>query len=35
VYWTLMSLITAIYTIDALVRKPPQLQRWKIRRVRA
>jgi biofilm PGA synthesis N-glycosyltransferase PgaC len=35
VYWSLMSTITAIYTIDALVRKPPQLQRWKIRRVRA
>lgn len=33
VYWMLMSVITSIYTIDAFVRKPPQLQRWKIRRV--
>jgi biofilm PGA synthesis N-glycosyltransferase PgaC len=35
VYWSLMSVITAIYTVDALARKPPQLQRWKIKRVRA
>jgi poly-beta-1,6-N-acetyl-D-glucosamine synthase len=33
VYWMLMALLTSIYTADALVRKPPQLQRWKIRRV--
>ena len=33
VYWALMALITSIYTIDALVRKPPETQRWKIRRV--
>ena len=32
VYWMLMSLITAIYTIDGLLRRPPQVQRWKIRR---
>ena len=33
VYWMLMSIITSIYTIDAFLRKPPKLQRWKIRRV--
>ncbi len=32
IYWTLMSTITTIYTIDALFRKPPQVQRWKIKR---
>ncbi|MBW3563655.1 MAG: glycosyltransferase [Acidobacteria bacterium] len=32
VYWILMTLITATYTIDALVRKPPKMQTWKIRR---
>lgn len=32
IYWMLMSLITAIYTVDGLLRKPPQVQRWKIRR---
>lgn len=32
IYWMLMSLITAIYTIDGLLRSRPQTQRWKIRR---
>ena len=32
IYWTLMSTITCIYTIGALFRKPPQMQRWKIQR---
>ena len=35
VYWMLMSIITSIYTIDAFVRRPPQVQTWKIRRVRS
>jgi poly-beta-1,6-N-acetyl-D-glucosamine synthase len=34
VYWMLMSTITAIYTVEAIVRKPPATQRWNIRRVR-
>jgi biofilm PGA synthesis N-glycosyltransferase PgaC len=32
IYWMLMSLITAIYTIDGLLRRRPHVQRWKIRR---
>lgn len=32
IYWVLMTLITSIYTIDALVRRPPKTQTWKIRR---
>jgi len=32
IYWTLMSMITGIYTIEALFRKPPAIQRWKIAR---
>ena len=32
IYWTLMSMITGIYTIESLFRKPPALQRWKIAR---
>jgi biofilm PGA synthesis N-glycosyltransferase PgaC len=32
IYWTLMSSITAIYTVETLFRKPPALQRWKIAR---
>ena len=35
IYWMLMATITSIYTIDAFVRRPPQVQTWKIRRVRA
>lgn len=35
VYWMLMSTITAIYTIEALIRRPPQVQTWKIERVRS
>ncbi|HJQ37115.1 MAG TPA: glycosyltransferase [Thermoanaerobaculia bacterium] len=33
VYWVLMTLITSIYTIDALIKRPPKTQTWKIRRV--
>jgi poly-beta-1,6-N-acetyl-D-glucosamine synthase len=33
IYWTLMSTITAIYTVDALLRRPPRLQTWNIQRV--
>ena len=32
IYWTLMSAITGIYTIESLFRKAPTLQRWKIQR---
>ncbi|MBR9988663.1 MAG: poly-beta-1,6 N-acetyl-D-glucosamine synthase [Gemmatimonadetes bacterium] len=32
IYWMLMSLITAIYTFDGLLRRRPEVQRWKIRR---
>jgi poly-beta-1,6-N-acetyl-D-glucosamine synthase len=32
VYWMLMSLITAIYTIEGIFRRPPQMQRWRIGR---
>jgi poly-beta-1,6-N-acetyl-D-glucosamine synthase len=32
IYWTLMSMITGIYTIESLFRKAPALQRWKIER---
>lgn len=32
VYWMLMSVITALYTIRALLVKRPQVQTWKIRR---
>jgi biofilm PGA synthesis N-glycosyltransferase PgaC len=32
IYWTLMSAVTGIYTIEAMFRKPPALQRWKIQR---
>ena len=35
VYWVLMTLITSIYTIDALIKRPPKTQTWKIRRVAA
>ena len=35
IYWMLTSVITSIYTVDALVRKRPQVQRWKIQRAAA
>jgi biofilm PGA synthesis N-glycosyltransferase PgaC len=35
IYWTLMATITSIYTLEALVRPQPQVQRWKIQRTRA
>jgi biofilm PGA synthesis N-glycosyltransferase PgaC len=34
IYWMLMAIITSAYTPGAFFRRPPQLQRWKIRRVR-
>jgi poly-beta-1,6-N-acetyl-D-glucosamine synthase len=34
IYWTLMSTITSIYTVDALFRKRPRLQTWNIQRAR-
>ena len=33
VYWMLMSVISAIYTVDGLLRKRPTVQVWKIQRV--
>ena len=35
VYWMLMSVISAIYTIDGLVRKRPAVQVWHIQRAGA
>jgi biofilm PGA synthesis N-glycosyltransferase PgaC len=35
VYWMLMSVISAIYTIDGLLRKRPAVQVWHIQRVGA
>ena len=35
VYWMLMSVISAIYTIDGLVRRRPKVQVWNIARVGA
>ena len=35
VYWMLMSVISAIYTLDGLVRKRPAMQVWNIERVGA
>jgi poly-beta-1,6-N-acetyl-D-glucosamine synthase len=32
IYWMLMSSITAIYTLDAIFRRPPRLQTWNIQR---
>lgn len=32
IYWSLMSTITTIYTIGALVRRGPRLQTWRIER---
>jgi biofilm PGA synthesis N-glycosyltransferase PgaC len=32
IYWILTSLITCIYTLPALARRPSEVQRWKIRR---
>jgi biofilm PGA synthesis N-glycosyltransferase PgaC len=32
IYWMLMAIITFIYTIPALIRKPPKVQTWRIRR---
>jgi biofilm PGA synthesis N-glycosyltransferase PgaC len=32
IYWTMMAIITFIYTVPALFRKPPKVQRWRIQR---
>lgn len=32
IYWMMMAIITFIYTIPALLRKPPRVQTWHIRR---
>lgn len=35
VYWIIMAVITFLYTVPALLRKPPEVQTWHIRRARA
>jgi biofilm PGA synthesis N-glycosyltransferase PgaC len=35
IYWTLMSTITTVYTIGALLRRGPRLQTWRIKREEA
>lgn len=35
IYWTLMSTITSIYTIGALIRRGPMVQTWRIEREEA
>jgi poly-beta-1,6-N-acetyl-D-glucosamine synthase len=32
IYWMLMSMITSIYTVDALIRRRPKVQTWNIER---
>lgn len=32
IYWTLMSTITSVYTLPALIRRGPRLQTWQIKR---
>jgi poly-beta-1,6-N-acetyl-D-glucosamine synthase len=32
IYWMMMAIITFVYTIPALLRKPPRVQTWHIRR---
>lgn len=32
IYWMMMAIITFVYTIPALLRKPPKVQTWHIRR---
>jgi poly-beta-1,6-N-acetyl-D-glucosamine synthase len=34
IYWIMMAVITFIYTVPALFRKPPKVQTWRIQRVR-
>lgn len=34
IYWIMMAVITFIYTLPALFRKPPRVQTWQIQRVR-
>ena len=31
-YWMMMAVITSVYTIPAMIRKPPKVQTWHIRR---
>lgn len=35
VYWMMMAVITFLYTLPALIFKPPKLQKWRIQRARA
>jgi hypothetical protein len=32
IYWMMMAIITFTYTLPALLRKPPKVQTWRIRR---
>jgi len=32
IYWMMMAIITFVYTIPALLRKPPRVQTWRIKR---
>ena len=32
IYWMMMAIITFTYTLPALVRAPPKVQTWRIRR---
>lgn len=34
IYWIMMAVITFIYTVPALFRKPPKVQTWRIQRTR-
>jgi biofilm PGA synthesis N-glycosyltransferase PgaC len=34
IYWMMMAIITFIYTVPAMFRKPPEMQRWRIQRAR-
>ena len=35
IYWIMMAVITFIYTVPALFRKPPKVQTWQIQRARS
>lgn len=35
VYWIMMAVITFVYTVPALLAKPPKVQTWRIRRARS
>ncbi len=34
IYWMMMAIVTFIYTLPALFRKPPKVQTWRIQRAR-